>query len=255
MSQPVQWVEIPHPGGSQRGYLALPEAGPVSGMSHPGVTHPGVVVIQEIFGVNEHIQSVARRLAQAGYVALAPDMFWRVEPGFTAGYTPDTMEKCRGRIAATPLETHREDLSRALAWLGRHPAVAGKKVGLMGFCWGGLMTYLTAQTKAGVGGQDSPQAVPHAAAAFYGRRTDEFIAQADQIRCPIQFHFGEQDPIIPPAAIEVVRQALPRMAQAQLFTYPQAGHGFHCDARADYHPPSAALAWQRTLDLFSRHLR
>ena len=230
MSNPVttQWVDIA-PGFG--GYLALPPAG----------HGPGLVLWQEIFGVNEHIRAVAEQYALDGFVVLAPDVFWRqarrVQLGYEGTDRPQAMSLMQGYSATDALA----DIPASVAALRARPEVGGRKVGSLGYCMGGRLAYLAAAT-AGV----------DAAVAFYGGGIHMQLERAAAISCPMQFHYAEHDDHIPLHAVARVAAALPR---AEVHVYAGAVHGFNCWARATYHAPSAALAHGRTLAFLSTALQ
>lgn len=203
-------------------YCASPEGTPLGGL----------VVVQEIFGVNSHIRSVADRFAAHGFQAIAPAMFDHVESGVELGY--DEAGVKRGRELAAEVGFERS--VAAVASAAEAIASAGK-VGVVGFCWGGTVAFL-ANTRLGL-----------PAVVYYGGRTVPFLGERP--KAPLLLHFGARDPIIPPADVEKHRAALP---QAEIHVYPDAGHGFNCDQRADYDAGSAALALERTLAFFRRQL-
>jgi carboxymethylenebutenolidase len=223
MSPPVstQWTELA-PGFG--GYLALP----------PGGRGPGLVLWQEIFGVNEHIRAVAEQYALDGYVVLAPDTFWRQAPRVQLGYTGADRERAVALMQAYTMEQSLADIATAVAALRAMPEVTGP-VGSLGYCMGGRLAYLAAAT-AGV----------DAAVAFYGGGIQGQLERAAGITCPMQFHYAGHDDHIPPEAVDRVRAAMAGKV-AELHVYPGALHGFNCWARAAYHPPSAALSHGRTL--------
>lgn len=191
----------------------------------------GVVVVQEIFGVNAHVRSVVERWAAHGYTAIAPAIFDHVETGVELEYDDDGIR--RGRALAAEVGFDRA--VTAVASAAEAIASAGR-VAAIGFCWGGTVAFL-ANTRLGL-----------PAVSYYGGRTVPFLHE--QPRAPLLLHFGERDPIIPPEHVELHRRALPA---AEIHVYP-AGHGFNCDHRADYDPDCAALAEQRTLAFLRRHL-
>jgi carboxymethylenebutenolidase len=200
-----------------------------------GEARGGVVVIQEIFGVNRHIRKVADFYAANGYAAIAPQIFDRVERNVELGYT-DPAEFDKGiRLAFNDLAMPDtlEDLQAAV-----RAAAAHGKVGVVGFCFGGLLTWLSACELEGVA----------AASAYYGGGIAKEIARKP--RCPVMMHFGERDAYIPSSDVEAIRQAHPAV---QIFVY-DADHGFNCDERASYDATSAATANTRTLAFFERHL-
>lgn len=197
-----------------------------------GMPRGGVVVAQEIFGVNAHIRSIADRLAGAGYTAIVPAFFDHLESGVELGY--DAESQRRGVALASQLSFDRviEDVGSAAQSIE-----SAGRVACVGFCWGGTVAFLAAARLA----------MP--AVSFYGSRNVRFLDEP--VRAPVQFHFGATDRSIPPAAIQRHRD---EVAGAEVHVYPEAGHGFNCDLRASYHAGSAALAWQRTLDFLARHL-
>jgi|SRR5579863_1246333 len=228
-----EWVTVVNAEQPFPAYLALP-AGPARG---------GVVVIQEIFGVNSHIRSVADRTAEAGYVALAPDLFWRVKPHIELGYTPDDIAKGREFRGKLKDDETVKDIEATSKVLASRPEMAGKKWGVMGFCYGGLQTYLTAA-----------RLKPAAASVYYGGGIANYLGEADHIKCPILFHFGEIDKGIPMDQVDKIKAAMASKADATVHVYPGADHGFHCDQRGSYNEGSAKIAWGRTVEFFHQHL-
>jgi carboxymethylenebutenolidase len=191
-----------------------------------GEAKGAVVVIQEIFGVNHHIRSVADGYAAAGYRAVAPALFDRLRPGIELGYGPEDIAKGRDLRAEIPLEATLQDLQAAIDEAAKHG-----KVAVVGYCWGGSLAYLAATRLERVG----------CAIGYYGG----MIAQHkdEMAKAPTILHFGETDQSIPMADVETVRKAHPDMS---IFVYP-AGHGFNCDERGSYDAASAKLARERTL--------
>jgi carboxymethylenebutenolidase len=228
MSPPVtaSWIDIA-PGFA--GYLALP----------PARVGPGLLLFQEIFGVNEHIRAVAEQYALDGFVVLAPDVFWRQAPRVELGYEGADRARAIDLMKAYAGPDALADIATGVAALRSRPEVDGK-IGSFGYCMGGRLAYLAAATT------DIDAAVP-----FYGGGIHTQIDRAPAIRCPMQFHYAEIDDNIPPSAVESVRQALPA---AEVHVYPGAHHGFNCWARASYHAPSAALAHGRALSFLARAL-
>ncbi|MCP5366490.1 MAG: dienelactone hydrolase family protein [Hyphomicrobiales bacterium] len=197
-----------------------------------GEAKGSVVVIQEIFGVNVHIRDVCDRFAAAGYIALAPALFDRLEKGIELDYVPADIE--RGRDLVTDLGWDDPIKDVRAAALALRPDM---KVGVTGYCWGGSVTWLAAC-----------RLELAAASVYYGRHIPDFLDEKS--RCPIIMHFGEHDASIPLAAVSRIQTENPMVP---IHVYP-AGHGFNCDRRKDYHAESAALAWSRTLELFGKHL-
>ncbi|MBL8351521.1 MAG: dienelactone hydrolase family protein [Burkholderiaceae bacterium] len=234
MNPPVRtaWIDVTTAGGTMDAWLALPPAG----------RGPGLLLLQEIFGVNEHIRTVAEQYALAGFSVLAPDVFWRQSRRVELGYEGE--DRQRGIALAGALQPAQgiADLQAAVAALRERPEVGGARVGAIGYCMGGRLAY----TAAAVAGVD-------AAVAYYGGGIHTQLALAAQIRCPMLFHYAGHDDHIPPEAVEAVRQAFAgRPAEIQV--YPGSQHGFNCWARASYHAPSAALALGRSLAFLAGQL-
>ncbi len=194
-----------------------------------------VVVIQEIFGVNSHIRSVADDYAGQGFLAIAPALFDRVEPDLELGYGPEDVT--RGMRAATQigLETALKDVAAAITHAGTR--VGGAKAGVVGYCFGGTLAWLAAT-----------RLNPSAAVCYYGGRISQHAEEVP--RCAVMMHFGCRDPHIPSAEIEKIRRFHPDLP---LFLY-DAGHGFNCDQRRDHEPKAAAIARERTLEFLRKHL-
>ncbi len=200
-----------------------------------GKAKGGVVVIQEIFGVNPHIRAVVDGYAAAGFAAIAPQIFDRAEPNVELGYTNQAEFDKGLRLAFKELQMPNTlmDVQAAVNSIAVHG-----KVGVVGYCFGGLLTWLSACELDGVA----------AASAYYG---GGIAGQATrQARCPVMMHFGERDAHIPMSDVETIRSAQP---EVQIFVY-EADHGFNCDARGSYDPTSAAIAKERTLTFFEKHL-
>jgi carboxymethylenebutenolidase len=198
----------------------------------------GIVVIQEIFGVNSHIRSVADGYAEQGYLAVAPAIFHRVRPDVELGYSQEDMGAGMALKTATealPAPGVMQDIQAAI-----DHAAQGGKVGIVGFCYGGLLTWRAACELQGLS----------AAVAYYGGGVTTPDEIARQPRCPVQAHFGDQDHWIPLDSVEAFKKAHP---QVEVHVY-HANHGFNCDQRGSYDAPSAQLARQRALEFFAKHL-
>jgi carboxymethylenebutenolidase len=214
---------------------------------------PGVVVVQEAFGLNGHIKEIVARVACEGYVALAPDLYYR-ENGAVAGYD-NLQEAIRlmmglwdGKVLA--------DMKGVIDYLKARPFVRGDRIGVTGFCMGGRITFLTACCNPDV----------KAAAPFYGggigsvqpsERTPKApLDYAEQLGCPLLLFFGQNDPFIPLEEVEKIKQHLAQLQKnAETLVYPGAPHGFFCNERESYRPDAAKDAWERLLKFFDRHLK
>ena len=203
-------------------YLAKPK----------GTPKGGIVVVQEIFGVNPHMRNVTDRFAEHGYVAIAPAFFDHVESGVELGYYEAGFKRGRELVGEISFELTVEDVASAAESIR-----SAGRIGCVGYCWGGTVAFLAATRLA----------MP--AVSYYGARNVKFLDERP--KAPVQFHFGAKDSSIPPEAIEKHREAMP---DAEIYTYP-AGHAFDrgVDSKA-YDAPSAKLALERTLAFFAQHL-
>ena len=192
-----------------------------------------LVVLQEIFGVNQHMRDVCARFAAEGYRVIAPALFDRVRPGIEFGYTPADVAQglaARAEIAESAVLL---DIEAAAASLGQSPR------GIVGYCWGGTLAWWGATRMTGFS----------AAVGWYGGGIAATRTEAPH--CPVQLHFGERDNGIPIADVDAIRTAQPGVA---VFTYPGAAHGFGCDARPSFSAEATQLAQKRTLAFFAQHL-
>lgn len=191
----------------------------------------GVVILQEIFGVTGHIQRVTDQYAEHGYLAIAPSLFDRVRPGIVLDYSK--VDAARSIMASLDLNNVVTDIQAAVA-----TAHQAGKVAAIGYCWGGAMADLAA-CRLDI----------DAAVAYYGRMIVEWLDE--QPRCPVIYHFGANDPLIPQETIEKISNA---RTNHPSYVYADAGHGFNCDERDDFAPKSAKLALDRTLEFLSQHV-
>lgn len=195
----------------------------------PGKARGGLVVVQEIFGVNPHIRRVADGFAADGYHVMAPAVFDRAEPGVELGYEPADVERGRNLRQGISLDEMLLDIDACRVALG-----ASGKVGLVGYCLGGSLAWLTATRLDGFA----------AAVGYYGGMIAGHLDEAPRI--PVMLHFGEEDGGIPMADVAKIRVAADSKL-VQVFTYPTAGHAFNRDGNEAWHEPSAMLARERTL--------
>ncbi|HLY92793.1 MAG TPA: dienelactone hydrolase family protein [Candidatus Angelobacter sp.] len=198
-------------------------------------TQASVVVIQEIFGVNSHIHSVADDFAAQGYHAIAPALFDRVEPDVELGYSPADTQRGMGMAMKIGMDNALKDVAAAIDYA--RSELGCNKVGVVGYCFGGSLAWLAA-TRLG----------PAAAVGYYGGRIAQYAAERPL--CPVMLHFGNRDPHIPLSEIDKIRLQHPDLP---VYMY-EAGHGFNCDQRRDFEPQSAGLARERTLEFFSKNL-
>ncbi|HEX3092411.1 MAG TPA: dienelactone hydrolase family protein [Candidatus Angelobacter sp.] len=194
-----------------------------------------IVLVQEIFGVNSHIRSVADDYAAQGFHVIAPALFDRVQRNLELGYTSPDVAQGMKVARQVGMESALKDVAASISHA--RSQWSGLKVGVLGYCFGGSLAWLAA-TRLG----------PAAAVCYYG---GQIAANAAEMpRCPVMMHFGAKDAHIGPAEIAKIRSAHPDLP---LFIY-DAGHGFNCDQRKDFEPQSASLARQRTLEFLRNHL-
>jgi carboxymethylenebutenolidase len=198
-----------------------------------GKPRGGLIVVQEIFGVNSHIQSVADGYAADGYLAIAPAFFDRVQRGVDLGYAQADIEVGRTFIPKMQWDKVMLDAGAALANIR-----SSGKIGVVGYCWGGTVSWVAAVRLAGLA----------CSVCYYGGGIAGMVNE--QPKCPVMFHWGETDHAIPVADAKKVAAAHPK---AQSFIYP-AGHGFNCDQRGSYHAESAKLARSRSLEFLKKHI-
>lgn len=208
-------------------------------VAEPAGTPKGaIVVIQEIFGVNSHIRSVADGYAAAGYLAVAPATFQRVQPGVDLGYTAESMTEgsaLKSAVEALPAPGVMQDIQAAVDY-----AAKAGKVGVVGYCYGGLLTWRAAESVSGLA----------AAAPYYGGGMTGPEEAARHPKVPVMAHFGTKDHYISLESVEAFKKTQP---EVEVHIY-EADHGFNCDQRGSYDAPSAQLARERTLAFFAKHL-
>jgi carboxymethylenebutenolidase len=204
-------------------------------VAHPeGVPIAGLVVVQEIFGVNRHIRSVADSYAKEGFLTVAPALFDRYERGLELGYEGEDMQKARALISRLNLDDALRDTAAALEYARGQ---TGKKFGMIGYCFGGTIAWLAA-ARLNV----------NAAVGYYGGQIAKFATEHP--KAPIMLHFGKLDQHIPKESIDAVQVANP---EVPIFWY-EAGHGFNCNDRASYNAEAAKLAKERSLKFLKKNL-
>jgi len=216
------WIDI---SAGYRGYLTVPAAG----------SGPGLVLLQEIFGVNSYIRDVADHYAEEGYVVLAPDLFWRLEPGVELEPGDADMPRAMALYQKLDIDQTMQDVGTALACLRARPECTGK-AGALGFCLGGLLAYLAA-TRCGV----------DCAVGYYGVGIEQYLKEAGAIACPVVLHFGENDRFVPAAARDRIAGGLNGRGTVQTFVYPGCDHGFNNPARPAFDKAAALMAHSRSI--------
>ena len=218
-------------GGQFSAYLATPAG-----------TGPGIVVIQEIFGVNPWIRQVADRYAKAGYVAMAPDLFWRISPGIQLTDTGEDFQKALGLMQKLDQDRAVEDIQATIDALRANPACNGK-VGAVGYCLGGRLAYMTAA-----------RTNSDASVGYYGVMIDALIGEAGKIAKPLMLHIAEKDGFVPPPVQAKMKEGLKGNRLVTLETYADQDHAFARDGGEHFDQKAATLANDRTAAFFKQHL-
>jgi carboxymethylenebutenolidase len=245
MNVKTEWVTLDVGGKPMSAYVASPEA---------EGNYPPVLVFMEIFGVNDHIQDVTRRIAQEGYVVLAPDYYHRIAPNLNLSYTMADIEEGKRCKDLVSHEDMLNDAQAAITYLQSLPNVRPKeKIGTIGFCFGGYVAYVVSTL---------PEVA--ATASFYGAglasdlpgKEEPPVDKSEKIQGFMLCMFGEKDASIPQEDIRMVESSLARAhIPHQVIVYPDADHGFFCDKRGSYNPEAAFEAWQEVKRLFATQLK
>ena len=229
------WIDIKaHDGGTFGAYVSTPPKDTVGG--------PGIVLIQEIWGVNQHIRDVADQYAMDGFTVFAPDVFWRQQPRVDLGYNEVDNPQAFAFMGALDRPNAVKDLASTAAVLRTHSASVGK-VASVGFCMGGMLSYLCAAS----GSVD-------AAVCYYGGGIHTMLDRAPDIKVPMLMHFADKDGHIPMSAVESVQAAFTGRDHVHIDVYLGVDHGFNCWGRAMYNQKAAALARGRSLAFLSRSI-
>ena len=219
--------------GTFQAYVARPSRSPA----------PAVVVIQEIFGVNQVMRDVTDSLAAEGYLAICPDLFWRIEPGIDiTDHSDAEWKRAFELFNAFDVDKGIEDIAATIDLIRADPGCSGK-VGAVGFCLGGLLAFLTATRT------DS-----NASVSYYGVGIESRVAEAEKLANPLLLHIAEEDEFVPKAAQEVILKALKDHPQISIQTYPGRNHAFARAGGAHYNEADAKLANGRTQAFFQKHL-
>lgn len=223
------WIDITAAdGGKFKAYVAVPKGG----------EGPGIVLCQEIFGINEFIREVADYYAEEGYTVVAPDLFWRIQPGIELGYTEQDWQKAFELFQKFDTDKGMGDITATVKAMRAMPQVAGK-IGALGFCLGGRLAYLAA-ARSGV----------DCAVGYYGVTIDQYLGEADKIKVPLVLHFAANDKYAPPEAVAKIKTALASHAGAEIYIYPGVDHAFARTGGMHYDKPSALMAHHRSIALF-----
>lgn len=214
-------------------YVTLPPSG----------QGPGILLIQEIFGVNSHIRSIADKLASEGFVVLAPDLFWRMKPNLELGYEGANFDEALRYYEKFDEQKGLADLREAAEYLRDLKPCTGR-VGAMGFCLGGKLTYRLAACFN-----------LNAAVAYYPVMLDKHLDEADKIKCNINLYFADQDRFVSKDTFDTIKTALAPKSNFHIYLYEGVDHGFNCDERPAYNKEAAESAWNRSLDLLHVELK
>lgn len=225
--------------GSFDAYCAVPAGG----------SGPGILLFQEIFGINDNMRGLADGLAGEGYVVLVPDMFWRIEPRFERKDESGMGDAFRV-MRRYDFDTAPADINATHAHLLSMPECTGR-IGAVGFCFGGALAFVAAATSR-VDGKGIDAAV-----CYYGSAINRVLAMAETIECPVMYHYGDADAYISREHVDEVERAVAASPGVAFHRYPApAGHGFsNWDAPSMYHQPTADEAWARSLAFLDQHLR
>lgn len=232
MSVTTQWIEIDSADGKFGAYLAIPH-------TRKG---PGIVLIQEIFGVNKHIRSVAEQYAADGYLVIAPDLFWRNGQRIELDYDEAGWKRAVELMNATDVGQAQKDIELAIDALKAQPGLDGG-IASIGYCFGGLLSYHTAAN-----------GLVDVAVAYYGGGIQNQLERADEIEVPLLMHFGEEDSHIPLDAVEKIAERFENNDNVEIVVYPEAEHGFNCSHRDSYNQRAAAEAHGNTLIFLGQEL-
>lgn len=213
----------------------------------PDQPGPGILLLQEIFGVNDNMRGLADRLAREGYVVLVPDVFWRIQPGFERN-DESALQECMAMVGQLDWATVPDDISATHRHLLSLPECTGT-VGAVGFCLGGSLTFLAA-AKSRVDGKGIDAAV-----SYYGSGNNGLLPMLDEVGCPVLFHYGDRDPYIQIESIDEVERAVAGRPGMRVERY-DAGHAFsNWDAPSMYDQAAAESAWTTTTGFLAEHLR
>jgi carboxymethylenebutenolidase len=230
---PADPLTITNPDGDFQAYVAQPPSSPAA----------AIVVIQEIFGVNAVMRGVCDDLAAAGYLAVCPDLFWRIEPGIDiTDHTEAEWKRAFELFNAFDVDAGVQDIAATVAAVRAEPGCNGK-VGAVGFCLGGLLAFLTAVRT------DSDASV-----AYYGVGIEKFTAEADKLAGPLLMHIAEEDQFVPKPAQALILAALKNHPQIEIHAYPGRDHAFARKGGEQYDDHDAMLAGARTLAFFKKNL-
>ncbi len=215
-------------GGKFAAYLAEPAGG----------SGPGLVLIQEIFGINQFLRDMAHQFAEEGYVVLVPDLFWRMQPGVVLSYNDADIAQAFDYYKRFDVDQGIKDIAASIAHLRTMPECSSGQVGALGYCLGGNLAYLTAART------DIDCAV-----CYYGVAIEQSLHEAGNITCPMVMHFAAEDGFVPPAAVAEITDQFKGRAEIEIYNYPGVDHAFATPGRDSYHEASTVAAYSRSIAL------
>ncbi|MHA4869293.1 dienelactone hydrolase family protein [Duganella sp. PWIR1] len=226
METNAQWIDIETADGKFGAYLSLPRGG----------KGPAIVLLQEIFGVNQHIRNVADQYAADGYVVLAPDLFWREGARIELGYDDASWKRAVELMQATDFAKAQADIAATIKVLRGLDGAAGQKVASIGYCFGGRLSFHAAAN-----------GLVDAAVCYYGGGIQNALQRAPEIKVPMVMHFGAADSHIPLDAVKSIAEAFDSNEEVEIHVYDGAEHGFNCNHRSAYNQRAAAQAHGNSL--------
>lgn len=232
MAIKTEWIQLDSPDGKFDAYLATPHTG----------SGPGIVLLQEIFGVNEHIRTVAEQYANDGFMVIVPDLFWRSEPHVELTYDAEAWKRAVALKAAADNTRAVADIATAIDFLKTRDGFTGP-IASIGYCWGGLLSYLSA-----AGG------LVDSAVCYYGGGIQNNLDRAADIEVPVLMLFGEADSHIPMDDVQKIAEAFDDNDLVDIVSFTDAEHGFNCSHRESYHQRAAVEAHGETLIFLSEQI-
>ena len=214
-------------GGTFEAYLELPEVG----------SGPGLILLQEIFGINSFMRDMAHTFAGEGYVVIIPDLFWRMEPGVNLTYSDEDLQQAFDYYGRFDVDQGITDVADTVTALRARSECTGK-VGSLGYCLGGLLAYLTAA-----------RTDVDCSVAYYGVAIEQSLDEISNIECPMVLHCAEEDSFVPPEAVQQIRDAFADRDDVEIYSYPKVGHAFATPGRDSYDELCAVQAYDRSMNL------
>ncbi len=219
-------------GGQFQGYLTLPEQG----------SGPGLILLQEIFGINTFLRNMSEIFASEGYVVLVPDLFWRMQPGVSLGYEDEDFAQAFDYYGRFDVDQGIKDVADTIGAMRSMPEVTGK-VGALGYCLGGKLAYLTA-TRTDV----------DCSVSYYGVAIEASLDEADNIDCPMVMHFAGEDGFVPPEAVRQIRETFSGNSEIEIYDYAGLDHAFATPGRDSFDQAATDLAYSRSMSLLRKIL-